>query len=133
MLSLALTFLIVGLVAGLLGLYGVAQVATQIAWVSVPGGCGAPCLPHGPDPAIAASRLTTGNAMKESLLAAIGMWLVFVLVFVSLVGAQTGPPPAPASKPATTKTPAPAQPRSAGRSRASIPLAGRFSSRTGPG
>ncbi len=47
--------------------------------------------------------------MKESLLAAIGMWLVFLLVFVSLVGAQTGPPPAPASKPATTKTPAPAQ------------------------
>jgi uncharacterized membrane protein YtjA (UPF0391 family) len=33
MLSMALTFLIVGLVAGLLGLWGVAQVATQIAWV----------------------------------------------------------------------------------------------------
>jgi uncharacterized membrane protein YtjA (UPF0391 family) len=33
MLSLALTFLIVGLVAGLLGLGGVAHVATQIAWV----------------------------------------------------------------------------------------------------
>jgi uncharacterized membrane protein YtjA (UPF0391 family) len=33
MLSLALTFLIVGLVAGLLGLWGVAQVATQIAWI----------------------------------------------------------------------------------------------------
>ena len=33
MLSLALTFLIVGLVAGLLGLYGVAAVASQIAWV----------------------------------------------------------------------------------------------------
>jgi uncharacterized membrane protein YtjA (UPF0391 family) len=33
MISLALTFLIVGLVAGLLGLYGVAAVASQIAWV----------------------------------------------------------------------------------------------------
>jgi len=33
MMSLALTFLIVGLVAGLLGLYGVAAVASQIAWV----------------------------------------------------------------------------------------------------
>ena len=33
MLSMALTFLIVGLIAGLLGLYGVAAVATQIAWV----------------------------------------------------------------------------------------------------
>ena len=33
MISLALTFLIVGLVAGLLGLYGVAGMATQIAWV----------------------------------------------------------------------------------------------------
>jgi len=33
MLSLALTFLIVGLVAGLLGLWGVAAMATQIAWV----------------------------------------------------------------------------------------------------
>jgi hypothetical protein len=45
--------------------------------------------------------------MKESLLAAIAMWLMFVLVFISLVGAQTGPPPAPASKPAaTTQTPA---------------------------
>ena len=33
MLSLALTFLIVGLVAGLLGLYGVAAVGSQIAWV----------------------------------------------------------------------------------------------------
>jgi uncharacterized membrane protein YtjA (UPF0391 family) len=33
MLSLALTFLIVGLVAGLLGLYGVAAMASQIAWV----------------------------------------------------------------------------------------------------
>jgi uncharacterized membrane protein YtjA (UPF0391 family) len=32
MLSLSLTFLIVGLVAGLLGLYGVAAVASQIAW-----------------------------------------------------------------------------------------------------
>ena len=27
------------------------------------------------------------KAMKESLLAAIGIWLVFVLVFTSLVGA----------------------------------------------
>jgi hypothetical protein len=27
------------------------------------------------------------NAMKESLLAAIGIWLAFVLVFTSLVGA----------------------------------------------
>jgi uncharacterized membrane protein YtjA (UPF0391 family) len=33
MISLALTFLIVGLVAGLLGLWGVAAVASQIAWV----------------------------------------------------------------------------------------------------
>ena len=33
MLSMALTFLIVGLIAGLLGLSGVAVVATQIAWV----------------------------------------------------------------------------------------------------
>jgi len=33
MLSMALTFLIVGLIAGVLGLYGVAAVATQIAWV----------------------------------------------------------------------------------------------------
>jgi uncharacterized membrane protein YtjA (UPF0391 family) len=33
MISLALTFLIVGLVAGLLGLYGVAAMASQIAWV----------------------------------------------------------------------------------------------------
>ena len=33
MISMALTFLIVGLVAGLLGLWGVAGVATQIAWV----------------------------------------------------------------------------------------------------
>jgi hypothetical protein len=38
--------------------------------------------------------------MKESLLAAIGIWLAFVLVFVSLVGAQTGAAPAPAPKPA---------------------------------
>lgn len=34
--------------------------------------------------------------MKEILAAAIGIWLVFVLVFASLVGAQTGQ--APASK-----------------------------------
>ena len=33
MLSIALTFLIVGLIAGILGLYGVAAVASQIAWV----------------------------------------------------------------------------------------------------
>ena len=33
MIGMALTFLIVGLVAGLLGLAGVAAVATQIAWV----------------------------------------------------------------------------------------------------
>jgi uncharacterized membrane protein YtjA (UPF0391 family) len=33
MLSWALTFLIIGLVAGLLGLYGIAAVASQIAWV----------------------------------------------------------------------------------------------------
>jgi uncharacterized membrane protein YtjA (UPF0391 family) len=33
MISLALTFLIVGLVAGILGLYGVAAMASQIAWV----------------------------------------------------------------------------------------------------
>jgi hypothetical protein len=32
--------------------------------------------------------------MKESLLAAIGVWLAFVLVFVSLVGAETGAAPA---------------------------------------
>ena len=36
--------------------------------------------------------------MKESLVAAIGIWLVFVLVFASLVGAQTGQAPAPAPK-----------------------------------
>jgi hypothetical protein len=34
--------------------------------------------------------------MKESLWAAIGIWLVFVLVFASLVGAQTGQVPVPA-------------------------------------
>jgi uncharacterized membrane protein YtjA (UPF0391 family) len=33
MLSLALTFLIVGIIAGLLGLWGVAAVAQQIAWI----------------------------------------------------------------------------------------------------
>jgi uncharacterized membrane protein YtjA (UPF0391 family) len=33
MLSYALTFLIVGLIAGALGLTGVAQVASQIAWI----------------------------------------------------------------------------------------------------
>ena len=33
MMSLALTFLIVGLVAGLLGVWGIAAVASQIAWV----------------------------------------------------------------------------------------------------
>jgi uncharacterized membrane protein YtjA (UPF0391 family) len=33
MISMALTFLIVGLVAGLLGLWGVAAMASQIAWV----------------------------------------------------------------------------------------------------
>ena len=33
MMSLALTFLIVGLVAGLLGLWGIAAMASQIAWV----------------------------------------------------------------------------------------------------
>ena len=33
MMSMALTFLIVGLVAGLLGLWGVAAMATQIAWI----------------------------------------------------------------------------------------------------
>jgi uncharacterized membrane protein YtjA (UPF0391 family) len=33
MLYYALVFLIVGLVAGALGLFGVAQVASQIAWV----------------------------------------------------------------------------------------------------
>ena len=38
--------------------------------------------------------------MKESLIAAIGIWLMFVLVFASLVGAQTGQAPVPASKPA---------------------------------
>jgi hypothetical protein len=35
--------------------------------------------------------------MKESLVAAIGIWLVFVLVFVSLVGEQTGQAPVPTS------------------------------------
>jgi Protein of unknown function (DUF1344) len=63
--------------------------------------------------------------MKESLLAAIGMWLAFVLVFVSLVGAQTGPPTAPASKPAaTTRTPTPAQSEVSGKIK-SIDPAGR--------
>jgi uncharacterized membrane protein YtjA (UPF0391 family) len=33
MLYYALMFLVVGLIAGALGLFGVAQVATQIAWV----------------------------------------------------------------------------------------------------
>jgi uncharacterized membrane protein YtjA (UPF0391 family) len=33
MMSMALTFLIVGLVAGLLGLWGIAAMASQIAWV----------------------------------------------------------------------------------------------------
>ena len=33
MLHYALMFLIVGLIAGALGLFGVAQVASQIAWV----------------------------------------------------------------------------------------------------
>ena len=33
MISLALTFLIVGLVAALLGLWGIAAMASQIAWV----------------------------------------------------------------------------------------------------
>lgn len=40
--------------------------------------------------------------MKESVVAAIGIWLVFVLVFASLVGAQTGQAPAPASRSAPT-------------------------------
>jgi uncharacterized membrane protein YtjA (UPF0391 family) len=33
MLYYALIFLVVGLIAGLLGLFGVAQVASQIAWI----------------------------------------------------------------------------------------------------
>jgi hypothetical protein len=41
---------------------------------------------HGPGTAFAV-RDDEVNAMKESLLAAIGIWLVFVLVFTSLVGA----------------------------------------------
>ena len=48
MLSLALTFLIVGLVAGLLGLYGVAAVASQIAWVLFLGGRGVARAARGP-------------------------------------------------------------------------------------
>jgi hypothetical protein len=36
--------------------------------------------------------------MKASLLAAFGLWLAFVLVFVTLVGAQSAPSTAPASK-----------------------------------
>jgi len=40
--------------------------------------------------------------MKESIGAAIGIWLAFVLVFTALVGAQTGQAPVPASKPAAT-------------------------------
>ena len=33
MLSLALTFLVIGLIAGVLGIAGIAVVATKIAWV----------------------------------------------------------------------------------------------------
>lgn len=33
MLNWAITFLVIGLIAGLLGLFGIAGVATQIAWV----------------------------------------------------------------------------------------------------
>jgi uncharacterized membrane protein YtjA (UPF0391 family) len=33
MLSWALTFLVIGLIAGLFGFFGVAGVATQIAWI----------------------------------------------------------------------------------------------------
>jgi hypothetical protein len=40
----------------------------------------------------------------KSVMAAIGIWLVFVLVFVSLVGAQGSPAAAPPSKPAVART-----------------------------
>jgi hypothetical protein len=54
----------------------------------VPGRRGAAGAPPGPCASATASGLTVGmNAMKESLLAAIGIWLAFVLVFTSLVGA----------------------------------------------
>jgi uncharacterized membrane protein YtjA (UPF0391 family) len=33
MLSLALTFLVIGLIAGVLGIAGIAVIATKIAWV----------------------------------------------------------------------------------------------------
>ena len=56
-------------------------------------------------------------------MAAIGVWLAFVLVFVTLVGAQTGPP-GPASKPAAAKTPAAAQTEVSGKIK-SIDPAGR--------
>ena len=86
MLSLALTFLIVGLVAGLLGLYGVAAVASQIAWsCSWWAWCCSCSTSLGP--AGYRQRSDAGSPMRESLWAAIGIWLVFVLVFASLVGA----------------------------------------------
>jgi hypothetical protein len=63
--------------------------------------------------------------MKASLLAAIGMWLAFVLVFVTLVGAQGAAPAAPASKPAApAKTPTTAQTEVSGKIK-SIDPAGR--------
>ena len=62
--------------------------------------------------------------MKEILAAAIGIWLVFVLVFASLVGAETG------QAPTTGRSPGP---KSSGRSKAKIRQAEQFFSRTGPG
>jgi hypothetical protein len=40
----------------------------------------------------------------RSVIAAIGIWLVFVLVFASLVGAQGSQSPAPGSKPPAVAT-----------------------------
>ncbi len=65
--------------------------------------------------------------MKEILAAAIGIWLVFVLVFASLVGADTGEAPTPAPKAGRSPVPKSAE------TRASIRQAELFFSTTGPG
>jgi hypothetical protein len=63
--------------------------------------------------------------MRASLLAAFGIWLAFVLVFVTLVGAQSVPSTAPAAKSgAPAKTPGPAQTEVTGKIK-SIDPAGR--------
>ncbi len=65
MLSMALTFLIVGLVAGLLGLWGVAQVATQIAWILFLVGIVLLVFHMARTPAVAAGRLTRRGTGHE--------------------------------------------------------------------